>query len=107
MNLPQREKVLFIVNPTSGKMMIKNKLFDVIKLFSDSGFEPTVLMTRKSGDATTYATEYGPEFDRIISCGGDGTLNEIVTGIMSLPEEQRRPLGFIPAGSEYEKDFYV
>lgn len=99
MSLPIREKVLFIVNPTSGKMTIKNKLFDVIKLFSDSGFEPTVLMTCKSGDATAYAGEYGPSFDRIISCGGDGTLNEIVTGIMSLPEEKRPPLGFIPAGT--------
>lgn len=99
MTLPKREKVLFIVNPTSGKMTIKNKLFEVIKLFSDEGFEPTVLMTRKSGDATEYAKEYGPEFNRIISCGGDGTLNEIVTGIMSLPPEKRPPLGFIPAGT--------
>ena len=99
MNLPKRDKVLFIVNPTSGKMTIKNKLFEVIKLFSDSGFEPTVLMTQKSGDATTFAKEYGPDFDRIISCGGDGTLNEIVTGLMSLPAEMRPPLGFIPAGT--------
>ncbi len=99
MSLPIREKVLFIVNPSSGKMTIKNKLFEVIKLFSDSGFEPTVLMTTKSGDATAYAAEYGPSFDRIISCGGDGTLNEIVTGIMSLPEDKRPPLGFIPAGT--------
>ncbi len=99
MNTPDREKVLFIVNPTSGKMTIKNKLFEVIKLFSDSGFEPTVLMTTKSGDATFYAKNYGPSFDRIISCGGDGTLNEIVTGIMDIPEDVRPPLGFIPAGT--------
>ena len=95
----KREKVLFIVNPTSGKMTIKNKLFEVLKLFSNAGFEPTVLMTEKSGDATTFAKNYAPQFDRIISCGGDGTLNEIVTGIMSLPPEERRPVGFIPAGT--------
>lgn len=99
MTLPKREKVLFIVNPTSGKMTIKNKLFEVIKLFSDEGYEPTVLMTKKSGDATEYAKEYGSDFNRIISCGGDGTLNEIVTGIMRLPPENRPPLGFIPAGT--------
>ena len=94
-----REKVLFIVNPISGKMMIKSKLFEVLKIFSDSGFEPTVLMTEKTGDATFFAQQYGPDFDRIISCGGDGTLNEIVTGIMSLKEDDRRPIGFIPAGT--------
>ena len=98
-DINKREKVLFIVNPTSGKMTIKNKLFEVLKIFSDAGFEPTVLMTEKSGDATTFAKTYAPDFDRIISCGGDGTLNEIVTGIMSLPPEERRPIGFIPAGT--------
>lgn len=95
----KREKALFIVNPTSGKMMIKNKLFEVLKLFSDSCFESTVLMTTKSGDASHFAVKYGPDFDRIISCGGDGTLNEIVSGLMTLPVECRPPLGFIPAGT--------
>jgi YegS/Rv2252/BmrU family lipid kinase len=99
MSNEKREKALFIVNPTSGKMTIKNKLFEVLKIFSDAGFEPTVLMTQKSGDATEFAKKYAPDFDRIISCGGDGTLNEIVTGIMSLTPENRRPVGFIPAGT--------
>ncbi len=99
MSISDREKVLFIVNPTSGKMTIKNKLFEVLKLFSDAGFEPTVLMTEKSGDATEFAKQYAKDFDRIISCGGDGTLNEIVTGMMSLKEQERRPIGFIPAGT--------
>ncbi len=99
MSISDREKVLFIVNPTSGKMTIKNKLFEVLKLFSDAGFEPTVLMTEKSGDATEFTKKYSTKYDRIISCGGDGTLNEIVTGMMSLKEEERRPIGFIPAGT--------
>lgn len=99
MSNTDREKVLFIVNPTSGKMTIKNKLFDVLKLFSNAGFESTVLMTEKSGDATKFTEKYAPSFDRIISCGGDGTLNEIVTGMMSLKEDKRRPIGFIPAGT--------
>lgn len=99
MSITDRERVLFIVNPISGKMLIKNKLFEVVKLFSDSGFEPTVLTTTKSGDASEFAKEYADKFSRIISCGGDGTLNEIVTGLMALPEEKRPPIGFIPAGT--------
>ncbi|MBR5314096.1 MAG: diacylglycerol kinase family lipid kinase [Clostridia bacterium] len=99
MSNDKREKVLFIVNPTSGKMTLKNNLFEILKRFSNEGYEPTVLMTQKSGDATEFAKKYAPDFNRIISCGGDGTLNEVVTGIMSLPPEKRCPIGFIPAGT--------
>ena len=99
MSTQKREKVLFIVNPKAGKMVLKNKILEVIRLFSDAGFEPTILTTCKSGDATEFTREYAKNFDRIISCGGDGTLNEVVTGIMSLPQEDRRPIGFIPAGT--------
>ena len=69
MSNTDREKVLFIVNPTSGKMTIKNKLFDVLKLFSNAGFESTVLMTEKSGDATKFAQKYAPY--RLYSRGND------------------------------------
>lgn len=99
MNLKSREKVLFIVNPTSGKLTFKNDFFKIAKLFSDAGFEPTVLMTEKAGDASDFAENYGPSFDRIISCGGDGTLNEVVSGLMRLKPENRRPVGFIPSGT--------
>jgi len=95
----KKEKVLFIINPKSGKMTIKSNLFPILKLFSDEGFEPTTLFTTKTGDATEYAEKYGPQFDRIISCGGDGTLNEIVTGLMNLDKSVRPPLGFIPSGT--------
>ena len=99
MNLPNRKKVLFIINPTSGKMTFKNDFFKIIKLFSDAGLEPTVLMTEKTGDASDFAENYGPSFDRIVSCGGDGTLNEVVSGLMRLKIENRRPVGFIPSGT--------
>lgn len=95
----EREKVLFIVNPTSGKMAIKSKLFDILKLFSDNGFEPTVLLTQKASDATVFTQKYAQNFGRVIACGGDGTLNETVTGMMSLKQEDRRPIGFIPTGT--------
>lgn len=99
MNNNGREKALFIVNPTSGKMTLKNKFFEILKMFSNAGLEPTVLMTEKGGDATEFTKEYAKDFDRIISCGGDGTLNEVVTGMMSLKKEERKPIGFIPAGT--------
>lgn len=99
MSTQKKENVLFIVNPKSGKMAIKSKLFDIIKLFSDSDYECTVMMTKKTGDAVEYAKTYGRKFSRIISCGGDGTLNEIVTGLMEIPPEERASLGLIPVGT--------
>jgi len=99
MSYENREKILMIVNPKAGKMAIKSKLLTIVNHFSDQGFEPTVITTQKKLDATNIAKELSPRFDRIVCCGGDGTPNEVVTGLMELPEEARKPLGFIPMGT--------
>lgn len=97
--MENRKKALFIINPISGKMTLRNSFFDIITLFSNAGFESTVLTTTKTGDATKFASEYGADYDRIIVCGGDGTLNETVTGLMSVEKSRRASVGFIPAGT--------
>lgn len=94
-----RKKALFIVNPVSGKMKIKNELFTVLKMFSDAGYESSVLMTSKRGDATEFARENRNVYDVIVACGGDGTLNEVVSGLMQRPENGRPKIGFIPSGT--------
>lgn len=99
MSYENREKILMIINPKAGKMAIKSKLLTIVNHFSDQGFEPTVITTQKKLDAANIAKELSPRFDRIVCCGGDGTLNEVVTGLMELPEEDRKPLGFIPMGT--------
>lgn len=95
----KRKRILFIVNPTSGKMRIKNYLFGIIRNFSDAGYEPLVLMTAKRGDATEFARDYSKKVDVIAVCGGDGTLNEAVAGLMQLEKNDRCKLGFIPVGT--------
>lgn len=97
MDIENRKKILLIVNPKAGKMSIKTELFKIIQLFSDSGFETSVYMTTKRGDATELTVKLADRFDRIVCCGGDGTLNEVVTGVMQL--EKKIPLGFIPVGT--------
>lgn len=94
-----RKKALFIVNPVSGKMRIKNELFAILKLFSDSGYESSVLMTSKRGDAMSFALYCPSDLSVIVACGGDGTLNEVVSGLMQRPENERPKVGFIPAGT--------
>lgn len=93
----QLKKLLLIINPVSGRRTSLRFLPDIIKIFSESDYAVTVFPTGKSGDATQFAQLYGSEFDLIVCIGGDGTLNEVITGI--IRSDCRTPLGYIPSGS--------
>ena len=90
-------KLLFIFNPRAGKGTVKNRLGDIIELFSSQGHVTTVMATGASGDAIRYVRELADGYDRVICAGGDGTLDEVVSG-MAL-REKKIPLGYIPGGS--------
>ncbi len=94
-----RKRLIFIYNPNAGKARLKSKLADVIRIFSEQGYEVVARPTAKHGDATEFACEYALEgnCDRIVCSGGDGTLNEVVTGVQNAGV--RVPIGFIPAGT--------
>lgn len=94
-----RRKTLLIVNPKAGKLKTKRQLFDVTDALSSGGHETTVYTTTCRGDATRFARELSEPYDAVICRGGDGTLNEVITGIMALEPEKRPPIGFIPSGS--------
>jgi len=91
------KSLLFIVNPRAGKKKSAAPLFEAVSVFSSGGYVVFVHQTQGQGDATEYVAQNGMNFDAIACCGGDGTLNETINGIMQLPE--RRPLCYIPAGS--------
>lgn len=93
----QLKKLLLIINPVSGRRTSLRFLPDIIRIFSEGDYAVTVFPTGKSGDATQFAQLYGNEFDLIVCIGGDGTLNEIITGI--IRGDCRTPLGYIPSGS--------
>ena len=90
-------KLLFIYNQYSGKGRIKDALSDIIDIFVKADFDVTVYATQYQGDATRKVIEDGAEYDRIVCSGGDGTLDETVTGMMKIGK--RIPIGYIPAGS--------
>lgn len=90
-------KLLFIFNPKSGMGLIKNHLVDIVDLMIKAGFETTIYTTQEQGDATRKIIECGEDYDRIICSGGDGTLDEVVTGMRQ--KHLHIPLGYIPAGS--------
>lgn len=87
----QLKKLLLIINPVSGRRTSLRFLPDIIRIFSEGDYAVTVFPTGKSGDATQFAQLYGSEFDLIVCIGGDGTLNEVITGI--IRGECSTPLG--------------
>lgn len=89
--------LLFIVNPRAGRTRSTAPLFDAVAHFCASGYLVDLRLTQAREDATRLARELGGKFDAVVCCGGDGTLNETVTGLMDLPSPP--PLGYIPAGS--------
>ena len=96
-------KLLFILNPLSGKAQIKNHLIEILDLFTKNGYEVTVHPTQCGGDARDVVAARGNEYDLVVCSGGDGTLDEVVTGVMQAGITA--PIGYIPAGST--NDFAV
>lgn len=92
-----RKKLLFIMNPKAGVMLAPKYMAEIIERFSGAGYLTSVLMTEKKGDAREFADEYGGESDLVVVSGGDGTLNEVIDGLLSKGLDT--PIGYIPAGS--------
>lgn len=91
------KQMLFVFNPRSGKEQIRGHLLEILDLFTKAGFEVRVHVTQCQGDAREAVKRLGGGVDVIVCSGGDGTLNETVSGIMELSEAP--DLGYIPAGS--------
>ena len=92
------KKMLLIVNPCSGRAKMKNELLEVVSIFSSGGYEVTVYPTKERTDATKKVeTLSEDDYDIIVVCGGDGTLNEVITGLMN--SSLNITLGYIPSGT--------
>lgn len=93
----QKKKLLFIYNPKSGKAQIRGHLLDIIDILVKDGYEVTVYPTQCQGDAVRATRGRGEDYELLVCSGGDGTLDEVVTGMMQ--SGSRIPIGYIPAGS--------
>ena len=92
-----QKRALLIVNPTAGKMQGKSALFPVTDGLCRAGYLVTTVVTAARGDAETAARDLSPQYDLVVCCGGDGTLGEVVNGLLACG--QKVPLGYIPLGS--------
>lgn len=91
------KKILLIINPNAGRIKSMRTLSDIVDIFGQAGFITTSLSTKAKGHATDLVKAHAHNHDIVACAGGDGTLNEVIAGVMSL--ESPLPIGYIPMGT--------
>ncbi len=91
------KQLFLIINPTAGKKKAVKHLTDIISVFNRADYATNVYVTTCRGDAVTAVKRFGNSADLIVCCGGDGTLNETISGVIEAGIH--KPIGYIPAGS--------
>ncbi|MGI2329513.1 diacylglycerol kinase [Planococcus sp. YIM B11945] len=92
------KRARIIYNPTSGRELFRKHLPEVLEKMEQAGYETSCHATTGEGDATKAAAiAVERKYDLIVAVGGDGTLNEVVSGISKF--EERPKIGLIPMGT--------
>jgi YegS/Rv2252/BmrU family lipid kinase len=91
------KKMLFIMNPYAGTRKANRYLADILTMFNRAGYTVITHMTAGPGDGAEIARQLAPEMDVVVCCGGDGTFNEVINGVLRSGADT--PIGYIPAGS--------
>ena len=91
------KKLLFIMNPFAGQKKANKVLPEILMLFTEAGYEINISMTTGPGSAIRLAAERGGNADLVVCCGGDGTLNETISGLQMAGIQV--PVGYIPSGT--------
>lgn len=91
------KRALVIVNPRAGTKKSKKDMFEIIDRLSQQGYSVSAQTTTQRGDGTRFIQEYGKDHDMVICSGGDGTLNEVINGILDCG--LKLPIGYVPAGT--------
>ena len=91
------QNLLLIINPCAGQKKAKKLLVEIIDILNRAGFEVITYITSGPGDAENACIRYADQASRIVCCGGDGTFNETVSGVLKSGKDI--PIGYIPAGS--------
>ena len=91
------KKMLFIMNPYAGTRKANRYLADILTMFNRAGYTVITHMTAGPGDGAEITRQLAPEMDVVVCCGGDGTFNEVINGVLRSGADT--PIGYIPAGS--------
>ena len=91
------KKLMLIVNPAAGRGGYKVNFGEALHVLDRGGYRTSLYFTSGRGEATTLAAKHASDYDVLACVGGDGTLSEVMTGLMQI--EKRPPLGYIPMGT--------
>ena len=91
------KKMLFVINPYAGMRKAAKVLPEILAVFNRADYEVQIYITAGQGDAIQAVERMAPGKELVVCCGGDGTFNETVTGLMRAGIDI--PIGYIPAGS--------
>lgn len=91
------KKLMLIINPSAGKGAYKVNLGDALHVLDMGGYRTSLFFTSEPGEATEFAASYAMDYDTVACIGGDGTLSEVISGLMELKSPP--PLGYIPMGT--------
>jgi len=88
---------MLVINPNAGKGGYKSALGEALKTLDNGGYRTTLYFTSGPGEATELVKHFAPKYDVVACMGGDGTLSEVVSGLVTLPSPP--PLGYFPMGT--------
>ena len=91
------KKMLFVMNPNAGVRRANRYLTEILTVFNRADYAVDVYITAGQGDATRVVAQRAKNVDLVVCCGGDGTFNETVTGLLQSGADT--PIGYIPSGS--------
>ena len=91
------KNMLFVMNPMAGLRKANKLLPEILGIFNRAGYRVMVHITESQGDAARVVAQEGANMDVLVCCGGDGTFNETLAGMLGAGLDL--PIGYIPAGS--------
>ena len=91
------KQMLFVLNPKAGMRKANRVLAEILDVFNRADFDVHIYVTAGQQDGVEAVKRLATGMDLVVCCGGDGTLNETVTGLLSAGLDI--PVGYIPAGS--------
>lgn len=88
---------MLIINPVAGRGGFKYFFGEAMQVLARGGMQPNLFFTSGRGDATELAKNYAADYDLVACIGGDGTLSEVLAGLMEIPNPP--PVGYFPMGT--------
>ena len=91
------KKLMMIVNPAAGRSGYAYNFGEAMKILGQAGYAVTLYFTSGRGDAINFASRYAEDYNAVVCIGGDGTLSETLSGLMTLKNPPK--VGYIPMGT--------